>query len=84
MKPLPHMVRRLPSVFYGLGAVFFVWQLANQWMSLSITSQFGDESILALGKSMALYSASLEAAYMVANGAIIHVAIAIYDKVKGE
>ena len=40
--------------------------------------------MLTLSKSMALYSALLEAAYMIANGAIIHVLIAIHDKVKGE
>jgi hypothetical protein len=85
MKQLPDMLRRLPFVFYGLAAVFFVWQLANQWASFSVAFQYGDgDGMLTLSKSMALYSALLEAAYMIANGAVIHVLIAIHDKVKGE
>jgi hypothetical protein len=33
--------------------------------------------------SGALYWAFVEAAYMIANGAVIHVLIAIYDTLKG-
>jgi hypothetical protein len=85
MKQLPDMLRRLPYVFYALAAVFFVWQLANQWATLTVTYQYDDGGgMAALSKSMALYSALSEAVYMIANGAIIHVLIAIHEKVRGE
>lgn len=84
MTHLPQMLRRLPYLFYALAVLFFAWQLANQWATLSLTYQYGDDGGMhALGKSMALYAASTEAAYMFANGALVHVLIAIYDKVKG-
>ena len=87
MKPLPSLLRKLPALFYVLAVVFFAWQTVNQWMSVSLVN--GDMGELTsnsfnsfdnLSKSMALYQASLEAAYMVANGALIQVLIAIYDK----
>ena len=84
MKQLPDLLRRLPYAFYGLAALVFVWQLANQWMSMSPLTEYADDTAVILGKSMGLYSALIEAAYVVANGAIIHVLIAIHDKVKGE
>ena len=86
MKPLPDMLRRLPYVFYTLAALFFVWELANQWMSISYTTQYasGTDVMVRLSKSMALFSAFREAVYILGNGAVLHVAIAIYDKVKGE
>jgi hypothetical protein len=84
MKPLPDLLRRLPYVFYGLGALVFAWQLANQWMSMSPLTEYADDTAVIFGKSIALYTALVEAAYMVANGAIIHLLIAIHDKVRGE
>ncbi|MBE5072917.1 hypothetical protein IM511_01200 [Erythrobacteraceae bacterium E2-1 Yellow Sea] len=86
MTKLPHFVRRLPYVFYALAVVFLVWNLGNSWVSMSNMMTYPDpslEGIMAYQKSLALYSAFLEAAYLLANGAIIHVLIAIFDKLKG-
>ena len=41
MSHLPQMLRRLPYVFYALAVLFFVWQLANQWATLSLAYQYG-------------------------------------------
>jgi hypothetical protein len=87
MRILPQFLRRLPYVFYAVAAVLFVWELANQWFGLSLTYQYADfsgDAMSSLSKSIALKAAFADAVYMVANGAFLHVAIAIYDKVKGE
>jgi hypothetical protein len=87
MTELPDALRRLPFVFYFLAAVVFVWSLANQWFVLGAMNSFADESFNGLvtgaQKSAALYGAVVEAAYMVSNGAMLHVLIAIFDKLKG-
>jgi hypothetical protein len=83
MSNLPQFVRRLPYVFYCLAIVFFAWNLGNQWVSLSQTYQYADpdgDAMGSLAKSMALLSAVSEAAYMIANGAIIHVLLAVHDR----
>jgi hypothetical protein len=87
MTGLPDALRRLPFVFYALAAVLFVWNLGNQWVVMSAMTSMSDVSLdgLVTGsqKSAALYGAVVEAAYMVANGATLHVLIAIFDKLKG-
>lgn len=84
---LPALVRRLPFIFYGLAVFLFVWNLGNQWMNLTTMMGYADPTLqgaMAYQKSIALYAALSDAAYMVANGAIVHVLIAIYDKVQSE
>ena len=87
MIQLPDALRRLPYVFYALAAAVFVWNLANQWILMSAMSSFAGEmldgTVTGAQKSAALYGAVVEAAYMVANGAMLHVLIAIFDKLKG-
>jgi hypothetical protein len=87
MMDLPQFLRRLPYVFYALAAVLFVWELANQWVSLSLTFQYADsdgDAMSSISKSIALKAALENAAYMVANGAIIQVLIAVYYKGRSE
>ncbi|MBU7580671.1 MAG: hypothetical protein KAF27_09390 [Porphyrobacter sp.] len=87
MIQLPDALRRLPFVFYALAAILFVWNLGNQWVVMSAMTSMSDVSLdgLVTGsqKSAALYRAVIEAAYMVANGAMLHALIAIFDKLKG-
>lgn len=86
MIELPQFVRRMPFVFYALAVIFFVWYLANAWLGISSAFGYGTpgiEEIENYQKSISLFGAFQEAAYMVANGAIIHVLIAIHDKMKG-
>ena len=85
MTGLPTMLRRLPYVFYGLAAVFFVWRLGNEWVALTQNFQYADNSsVTALAKAQALFAAFTDAVYMVSNGALLQVLIAIFDKVKGQ
>ena len=87
MMDLPQFLRRLPYVLYALAAVLFVWELANQWVSLSLTFQYAEsdgDAMSSISKSIALKTTLENGAYMVANGAIIHVLIAIFYKGKGE
>jgi hypothetical protein len=87
MSQLPDALRRLPFVFYALAAIIFVWNLGNQWFLMSAMTSYSDVSlegvVTASQKSAALYGAVVEASYMVANGAMLHVLIAIFDKLKG-
>ena len=86
MKGLPILLRRAPSIFYGLAVVFFVWYLANAWFGLAAMNPYSDptlESIENIQKSDHLFRASLDAVYLAANGAIVQVLIAIYDRIAG-
>jgi hypothetical protein len=83
---LPHYLRQLPYVFYALAVVLFVWSLANQWLALTAMENFSYsvyEDVPTFQKSSALYGAVAEAAYMAANGAMLQILIAIFDKMKG-
>ncbi len=81
---MSNLLYRLPSIFYGLAAIFFVWSLANGFWELKLTQPYGDsaDTMSAFAKSKYLYQASLEAAYMVANGAVIQVLLKILEKLK--
>ena len=86
MSGLPDMLRRLPFVFYGLAPLFFIWAVINSWLTISAMGQYGDpsmEGVFAYQKSEALFRAGLEAVHLVGVGAMLHVLIAIYDKLKG-
>ena len=89
MRDLPQFVRRLPYVFYALAVVLGLWRLWNDWTVVSETYQYAEAggvdfgAVSLLGRSTALYWGISEAAYMVANGAVIHVLIAIFDRLKG-
>ena len=79
-------IRRLPYLIYAAAALFFVWGLINAWTTMANFGEYPDpslEGVFALQKSQALYQAALEAIWLVTYGAILHVMIAIYDKVGG-
>ncbi|WP_271438662.1 hypothetical protein [Pontixanthobacter luteolus] len=85
MTGLPDLLRRMPYIIYGAAAVVFVWNLANQWFGMVDLGMYGTpgmESVAAFQKSVALYGAFVEAIYLVASGAMIHVLIKIHDKMK--
>ncbi|MBS3930529.1 MAG: hypothetical protein KGZ65_04780 [Sphingomonadales bacterium] len=89
MTGLGDLVRRLPRVFYIAAAVMFVWSLGNAFVEMGILYQTSglDETTGAMPqvtKSKALYYALTEALYLVANGAVIQVLIAIHDRVGKE
>ena len=84
MTSLPSFLRKIPVVLYVAAAVFFVWGLVNAFIGISMaTSPYMDDTVrgmVNLQKSNSLYSAALEATYLVANGALVHVLIALYDQ----
>lgn len=87
MMLLPEALRRLPYVIYGLCAIFFVWSVINSWMLMTAYGTVGDlslEGVMASQKSEALFRASLDSVYLLVNGAILHVLIAIFDRLKGQ
>ena len=83
MSALPQLLRRSPNIFYGLAVVFAIWSIANGWLEMTTYAGIDDptlEGIMNLTKSKLLYQAFLEAVYLVASGALIHILIAVYDK----
>lgn len=86
MTTLPQFLRRLPYVFYFLAVIIGGWRYFNDWMTASAAMQYADDAgpMKTIARSTALYWGAAEAAYMVANGAMLHVLIAIYDKVQGK
>jgi hypothetical protein len=89
MKILPKPLRIVPVVFYV--AALFVW-IYTTWSGLGLigpTDQYEAldpdraEQFAAIVKSKPFVTGFIEAAYMFANGAMIHVLIAVYDKLKG-
>jgi urease accessory protein UreE len=75
---------RLPQIFYALAAIFFAWSIGNTFWEMSFTHTYSpsDDPMLAMMKSKSLHMAALEAFYMVANGAIIHVLLKIFERIK--
>ncbi|NVE93950.1 hypothetical protein [Altererythrobacter lutimaris] len=88
MKQIPQFVRRLPYVFYALAIVVGLWRYWNDWTVAEASMQFATggsefDQMRFMSRSTALYWGVVEAAYLVANGGVIHVLVAIYDKVSG-
>jgi hypothetical protein len=85
MSGLPQFVRRLPYVFYGLAVVMGVWRVYNDWSATAFATQYAEDGSPAvlLAKSTALYWGLTDAIYVVGSGAMLHVLIAIYDKIAG-
>lgn len=82
MTTLPKMLKRAPQLFYAAAAIYFVWHLGNIYVELVTTPQIanGLEGVAGLVKSKALFEASLESLYLIANGAMLQVLIAIHGK----
>lgn len=82
MSAIPKALRRAPQFFYVAAAIYFVWYLGNTYVELVTMPEIanGLEGVAGLVKSKTLFDASLEALYLIANGAMIQVLVAIYDK----
>ena len=88
MKQLPDFVRRLPYVFYALAFLMGGWRFFNEWSVASASMQFapaGDEfaDMQMLSRSNAFYWGFADFVYIGASAAMLHVLIAIYDKLAG-
>ena len=89
MRILPHFLRRLPYVFYALAILLGGWRYWNEWTVASESFHYADAAGLdgaqmgMMARTNALYWGLTEAAYLIANGALLHIAIAIFDKIGG-
>ena len=89
MTELPHLLRRAPYFFYALALILGGWRFLNEWSLIEATysqTPFGDDSFNfahSVGRSSAIYWGVSEAVYIASSGAIVHVLIAIFDKMKG-
>ena len=77
---------RLPNIFYVLAVVFFVWSVGNSFWELNLTyaNALNDDPLVTYAKSKALFTATLDSVYLVANGAMIHVLLLIFERIKSD
>ena len=89
MTNVPTWLRVAPFMFYGWAVVVLVFQFVSASAILEQASTHFGMGVDAFGvfkhfvSSQVFVQAISEAAYMAANGAIVHVLIAIYDKMEG-
>ena len=89
MTELPTILRKLPFIFYALAVLLGGWRFLNEWSLIEATyayASFGDEAsnfAHSIGRSSAIYWGVSEAVYLVSSGALLHLLIAIHDKMKG-
>ena len=83
MIALPHTLHRAPTLFYGAAIIMFVWSMTMTYyetVTLKDPYNYGADAIVRLTLLKGLYQSTLEAIYLAANGAIIHVLLAIWGK----
>jgi hypothetical protein len=82
MSGLPQFLRRLPYVFYGLAVIMGAWRFYNDWYAAALAMQYGDDvsPAVLLAKSTAFYWGVTEATYALGTGAMLHILIAIFDR----
>jgi hypothetical protein len=82
VKGLPPILRRAPTIFYGLAVLFFVASFVLSVIDVNMTMSGADtyDPVVRQAKLRGLYQAALEAGYMVANGVIAQILIAIWDR----
>ena len=89
MTRLPSLLRFAPFALYGWAVVVALSYFLSAWAIMEQAAYQFDSGSDAFGvlqnlvQSQAFVSGISEGAYMATNGALIHVLIAIYDKMKG-
>ncbi|KUO54741.1 MAG: hypothetical protein APF82_07155 [Sphingomonadales bacterium BRH_c42] len=83
MKSLPQFVRRAPFVFYAIAVIVGIWRFYNDYATATASMLYAEDGgpFIMLARSTALYWGVVEAAYLLGSGVMIHVLIAIYDKI---
>jgi hypothetical protein len=86
MNHLPPIIRRIPSIFYGLALLFFVaaWGLSLFELSTTMPGVEPDNPVVRVAKLRGLYDAAREALYIAANGVLAHILLAIWRSRRGE
>ena len=93
MIKLPRALRVAPYIFYVIALIMGVYHFGTNLWAIQTAGQSFDhldptgqdklEWLAYLIASQPFAVGVSEAAYMAANGAIVHVLVAIYDKMKG-
>ena len=83
MKTLPPTLLRAPTLLYGAAVLMFFWSFAQSYYevtSLAFVYAEGGDPVSRLTLIKAAYQAVLEALYLAATGATIHVLLAIWAR----
>ena len=86
MRALPKILRYAPGAFYVAALVVWIFTVWSNWTLMNSGQEFPnldpDRAALAASiiKSEPFVRGFIEAAYMAANGAILHLLIAIFDR----
>jgi hypothetical protein len=80
MTGLPSLVQRAPGILYGLAVLFFLASLGLALIEINNTATHVEPGnpIVRQAVLRAVYQAALEAAYLAANGVVVHVLLAIW------
>jgi hypothetical protein len=82
MSHLPPLVMKTPRLLYFAAAIFFLWSFGLTIGEINISGGYAmhEGPVLRLALLRGLYEAALEAAYIAANGVIVHVLLAIWAR----
>ncbi len=83
MIAVPPTLCRAPTLFYGAAIIMFGWSMTMVYYeAVSLTAPYDSagEHALRLTLLKGLYQSVLEGLYLAANGAIVHVLLAIWGK----
>ena len=80
MTTLPALVQRVPGIFYGLAAIFFLASVYLTMTEVKATLGYAEAGNPAMRLAMlrGLYQGLLEATYLAANGLLAHILLAIW------
>ena len=86
MSTLPKALRYAPYAFYAVALIAWIFTIWTNWIVLQSQQEFPQvdpdraAQLAAIIKSEPFVRGFIDAAYMVANGAIVHMLIAVYDR----
>jgi hypothetical protein len=80
MTVLPPLIRRVPTILYVAAALFFIASILLNHFELESTMEFArsHDPIVRSARLRAIYQGGLDAAFLAANGVIVHVLLAIW------
>jgi hypothetical protein len=89
MSTLPPVLRSVPKILYAAAVLHWIYDIATNLSLITSVQEIADGDsdktalIAIIIKSSPFIAGFLDAAFMAANGVIIHILIAIHDKMKG-
>ena len=89
MKPLPQLVVRAPSIFYGLGVLVFFLSFSSTLYEIyggSFQYASPGDPLVRAALWRGFTSSFTESIYLAANGVLFHILLAFWDRynAKGE